>query len=116
MAEKDTEKEVPDLNKILRAVRIAQDMTAKEVAEKMGVRSTYITDVERGDRTPRIETLDKYCRALNVSPDSVFSWRERQRKHSYTFQQLLMAILVAIMRQDDVQSKNKEILHEMKQE
>lgn len=103
-----------DLCTVLRTVRIAQDLSTKEVADKMNVRTSYITDVERGDRTPSISTLDKYCEALNIPTNSIFLWRDSQKKNHYSFQKLLMTILMAIEKLDSIQREDEIMLDNLK--
>ena len=88
-----SQKETAPLNEILRLLRIAQDISAKEVAEKMGVRSSYVTDVERGDRTPSLKTLDKYCCALGISAEILFKLRDEQIREKLPYRKLLIKIL-----------------------
>lgn len=88
-----SQKETAPLNEILRLLRIAQDISAKEVAEKMGVRSSYVTDVERGDRTPSLKTLDKYCCALGISAEILFKLRDEQIRERLPYRKLLVKIL-----------------------
>lgn len=105
-----------EINEILKLVRIAQDLSPKEVADRMNVRSSYITDVERGDRNPNLKTLDKYCTALNISTDNLFLWREDQKKNRYTYRRLLMKLLQAIEEIDERQKREKERLVQLKEE
>ncbi len=103
-----------DLCTVLRTVRIAQDLSTKNIADKMNVRTSYITDVERGDRTPSIATLDKYCEALNISTHNIFLWRDDQKNNHYSFQKLLMKILMAIEKLDSIQKEDEQILADLK--
>ena len=66
----------------LKTLRIANDFTTRMVAEKMNVRTSYITDCERGDRTPSIATLDKYALALGVSTADIIEVREYAKNHT----------------------------------
>lgn len=108
--------ETNEINEILKLVRIAQDLSTKEVADRMNVRSSYISDVERGDRNPNLKTLDKYCAALNISTDNLFLWREDQKKNRYTYRKLLMKLLQAIDEIDERQKKETERLMQLKEE
>lgn len=51
----------------IKLARINKGMKQKELAEKMGIKQTAVCRWERGERTPRIETLKRIARALNVS-------------------------------------------------
>ena len=90
------DKNITALNEVLRLLRIAQDLPAKEIARRMNVRSSYITDVERGDRSPNLKTLDKYCRALGIPAGTLFELRDEQVKEKLPYRKLLMKILVLL--------------------
>ena len=109
-------KDIDELCKILRLLRIAQDLSTKEVADKMHVRTSYITDVERGDRKPSLSTLDKYCEALNVSPNNLFLWREEQKEKNYSYRKLLMKLLLAVEELDECKKKEEQKLYQLKDE
>lgn len=114
MAQFKQKNEIDELNTILRLIRIAQDLSTREVAEKMSVRTSYITDVERGDRKPSLKTIDKYCKALNISPTNLFLWREDQKKNKYPYRKLLMNLLQSIDELDERQQREEEKLLQLK--
>lgn len=103
----DTRGQSPDtdkksaLNEVLRLLRIAQDLPTRDVADKMGVRTSYITDVERGDRSPSIDTLDRYCLALGVTTDVLFRLRNEQIKENLPYRRLLMKIMKLLENTDE---------------
>lgn len=108
-------KEIDELNIILRLVRIAQDLSTREVADRMDVRTSYITDVERGDRKPSLKTLDKYCEALKISPNNLFLWREDQKRDKYSYRKLLMKLLQSIDEIDRRQKIEEDRLLQLKE-
>lgn len=69
--------------KILRLFRIARDMSIKELAEKMQVSSSYISDVERGVRNPSMETCKKYSDAFGVLLSVIIFYGKRDRTLTY---------------------------------
>lgn len=52
----------------LRAVRAQQNLSQQVVAKKARVSVSYISMLERGERTPPLETLEALAKALGVSP------------------------------------------------
>lgn len=79
--------------KILRLFRIARDMSIKELAEKMQVSSSYISDVERGVRNPSMETCKKYSDAFGVPLSVIIFFDEELTEHGYNYRKLLISIL-----------------------
>ncbi|PFH92638.1 helix-turn-helix transcriptional regulator [Bacillus sp. AFS088145] len=56
----------------VRYFRKLNGLTQEELAEKADVHYTYIGGIERGERNISLETLEKICIALNVSPSLIF--------------------------------------------
>ena len=64
--------------KVLLAMR---EMTQKELAEKLGCTSQHVSAIERGVKTPTLETFVVLCNVLQVQPnlllrDVVDGWEE----------------------------------------
>lgn len=52
----------------LRAVRKDQKLSQEVVAKKARVSVSYVSMLERGERSPPLDTLEALARALGVSP------------------------------------------------
>ncbi len=52
----------------LRAVRKDQKLSQEVLAKKARVSVSYVSMLERGERTPPLDTLQALARALGVSP------------------------------------------------
>lgn len=57
------------LGKRVRFIRRCQDITQEQLAEKMGVSTSFVGHIERGTRVLSVETLYKLCTALGISAD-----------------------------------------------
>lgn len=58
--------ELKDLGKALKKIRRKSGLSMGKLAVKAGLSKGFISEVESGHKTPRIETLRKLGRALNV--------------------------------------------------
>ena len=56
---------------VLRAKREKLAISQEEVAERAGVDRTYVSILERGQKSPTLETLEKICKALETLPERV---------------------------------------------
>lgn len=56
------------LGEKIRSLRKAKKLTLEELAGQVGVSQPFLSGVERGDKNPRLETLEGIAEALNVSP------------------------------------------------
>lgn len=64
--------------KLLKAERIAQDLTVSELASVCGLTKDYLYKIERGDAAPPAnERIIQISKALGVSPDRILSYANR---------------------------------------
>lgn len=82
---------------MLKLLRIAQNMTAKDLAIKMNVSAAYISEVETNDKTPSLAMLSKYSEALNISKSAILYFEEKGEECGYNHQELLYEILKKII-------------------
>ena len=52
----------------VRTVRTSQKLSQETVARKSGLSVSYVSMIERGERTPPLDTLESLAKALEVSP------------------------------------------------
>ena len=90
------------LGNVLRLLRIARDMQTKELAARMNVSSTYISEVESNNKKPSLNTLSKYSEALDVSKSTILYFEEESKKKGYNNQRLLFEILKKIIETEQV--------------
>lgn len=55
----------------IRKRRRWMDMTQEQLAEKVGVCTSFIGHIERGSRKLSVETLWEICKALEISMDKI---------------------------------------------
>lgn len=66
------------IGSVLRAKREKLAISQEEVAERAGIDRTYVSILERGLKSPTVETLEKICTALGTLPERVIE--EARRK------------------------------------
>lgn len=59
------------LGKKLKSYRAKCGLTIATCAEKVGITPRYLSDIERGDKVPKLETLITILNTLNASADDV---------------------------------------------
>ena len=59
------------LGKKLRTYRAKRGWSLEKCSEKIGISSRYLADIERGDKTPKLETFLNILNTLNASADDV---------------------------------------------
>lgn len=79
---------------VLRLLRIANDLSIKQLSDKTGISVSYITEIEKGLRTkPTIDIIDKYSKALNVNKSTIMFFQESFENEKYTYQDMLLKML-----------------------
>ena len=56
----------------IRAYRTKAGFSQENLAEKAGLHSTYIGQLERGEKNATLESIEKVARALDVSLETLF--------------------------------------------
>lgn len=91
------QKETVSLGKVLRLLKIARGLSSKELAEKMNVSSTFISEVESDSKKPSLEMLSKYAAALEIRSSTILYFDEEMSGKEYKYTQLLYEILKRIV-------------------
>ena len=59
--------------KAVRRRRRELDFSQEELAERAELHRTYISDIERGERNPSLENIEKLAKALDISVARLFT-------------------------------------------
>lgn len=64
------------LNEALRLVRVFHDKKIKELAEELNVSPSYITDIEKGNKKPSLELINKYASVFQTTSSALLFFAE----------------------------------------
>ena len=64
------------INEALRLIRVYHDMRQSEVAEKLGMSSSYLSEIEKGTKKPTLELVEKYAALFQVPASSILFFSE----------------------------------------
>jgi len=59
--------------KVIRRRRREMDLSQEDLAERAQLHRTYISSIERGQRNPSLENIEKLAKALNISISALFA-------------------------------------------
>lgn len=59
----------------VRRFRAKKKLSQKALAERIGISVSYVSMLERGQRSPPLETIEKLARALGVPPGTLLGGR-----------------------------------------
>ena len=57
----------------VRRLRAKRQLSQKSLADKVGISVSYVSMLERGQRSPPLETLEKVAKALGVTPAALLA-------------------------------------------
>lgn len=81
------------IGNVLYSLRIIEKLSVKELAERMGVKPTYICDVEANRKRPSLDKLEEFSTALGIDCSALIYFNEQGKKCRYNHKQLLLGIL-----------------------
>lgn len=59
----------------VRRLRSKKNLSQKALADKVGISVSYVSMLERGQRSPPLETIEKMAKALGVTPSALLGGR-----------------------------------------
>ncbi len=59
----------------VRRLRSKKNLSQKALADKVGISVSYVSMLERGQRSPPLETIEKMAKALGVPPANLLGGR-----------------------------------------
>lgn len=64
------------LNEALRLIRVFHDMKQFELAERLKVSKSHISEIESGTKTPSLELIEKYSAEFRVPISAIMFFAE----------------------------------------
>lgn len=64
---------------VLKNLRSKQNLSQEELALRTDLHRTYISQLERGLKSPSLRTIEKLCKELNISLVGLMSLLEQEK-------------------------------------
>lgn len=68
------------LSEALRLIRVFNDLKQNQVAEKLNLSTTYISEIESGQKMPRMDVIKKYSEVFDIPISSIIFFSEQLSK------------------------------------
>jgi transcriptional regulator with XRE-family HTH domain len=65
------------INEALRLFRVFHDLKLIEMADKLGISPSYLSEIEKGKKEPSLKLLDKYSEIFKIPTSSILSFSEK---------------------------------------
>lgn len=69
---------IENLGERVRALRMSQHLSQTELSKRIGVTNALISAIEKGERSPSLETLIKLARQFKVSTDYLLGIKSKE--------------------------------------
>ena len=63
----------------IRSIREAADVSRERAAENADINANYLGEIERGEKWPSIEVIQRLAEALSVSPSAFFEFEGEEK-------------------------------------
>ena len=70
------------LSEALRLVRVYHDLKQHELAERLEISKSYLSEIESGKKTPTIELIEKYSKEFGIPASSILFFSENLEEPS----------------------------------
>lgn len=64
------------LNEALRLIRVFHDMKQFELADRLDISKSHISEIERGTKTPSLELIGKYSAEFRIPVSAIMFFAE----------------------------------------
>ena len=62
----------------IRSIREAADLSRETVAERAKISANYLGEIERGEKRPKLDMIERIANALEVSPPALFEYEAEE--------------------------------------
>tara|TARA_R100001244_G_scaffold130196_1_gene102129 strand:- start:29 stop:343 length:315 start_codon:yes stop_codon:yes gene_type:complete len=85
------------LSQALRLLRVYKDLSQKDLAEKLEISTSYLSELESAKKDPTMVIVKKYAELFNISPSAILFFSEHLNEEkgndSFAIQKLLLKTL-----------------------
>ena len=64
------------INEALKQIRLFHRVRQKDLAIRLGISNSYLSEIEKGKKSPSVELIEKYSSVFGISPSSIFLFSE----------------------------------------
>lgn len=68
------------LGEALRLIRVYHDLKQKQAAERLGLSTSYLSEIERGVKTPTLDIIQRYGDVFEMPVSSIMFFSENVGK------------------------------------
>lgn len=70
------------LNVALKQIRLFHRIRQKDLAVKLDISNSYLSELEKGHKSPSIQLIEKYSEIFSLSPSSILLFSEKMNEET----------------------------------
>ncbi len=86
------------LNRALKLLRTYHQLTQVELAKRLGISNSYLSEIETGGKTPGIDLLEKYAELFKMPVSSILLFSEKMDAPEKTSEKIRVSAADKILR------------------
>lgn len=67
------------LGEALRLIRVYHDLKQKQVAQRLDISTSYLSEIEKGHKTPTLDVIQRYSDTFDIPVSSIMFFAETVR-------------------------------------
>ena len=108
-------KEEMTTGKILKIIRIANDMKSSEVATVLGVSQSYLSQLESDKKPLSFEMLHRFASVYNARSSKIIEFVEETNENNLSYPEILKMILeYYVLENPKTRTKNEDFIKSYK--
>lgn len=64
------------ISEALRLIRVYHDLKQNELADKLNISKSYLSEIESGTKTPTLALVESYAKEFRIPPSAIFFFSE----------------------------------------
>lgn len=64
------------INEALRLIRVFHDLKQNELADKLGISKSHLSEIEKGVKTPSLDLIERYSQEFGMPISSIMFFAE----------------------------------------
>lgn len=100
------------LNRALKLLRTYHQLKQIELAKRLGVSNSYLSEIETGLKTPGVDLLEKYAEVFKMPVSSIMLFSETMSSNRTTGDKLRIAAADKILRLLEWIDERESVVHD----
>lgn len=100
------------LNRALKLLRTYHQLKQIELAKRLGVSNSYLSEIETGLKTPGVDLLEKYAEVFKMPVSSIMLFSETMNSERTTGDKLRIAAADKILRLLEWIDERESVVHD----